>query len=100
MGKRLRLPTLGAYGPVNRTLLYRCVHCLRKGGGGGTLYFTADSLLYFAFLVIIEHLLCTCQEMSAGDEKFTFLELAALWGTYVNCLITVKGGFTESRTGS
>eukprot|EP00069_Balaena_mysticetus_P006596 bmy_18719T0 len=40
--------------------------------------------------VIIEHLLCTCQEMSAGDEKFTFLELAALWGTYDIAVISAK----------
>ena len=46
------------------------------------------------------YLLCTCQEMSTGGEKFIFLEFAALWGRHVNNLITMKGRFTENRTGS
>ena len=46
------------------------------------------------------YLPCTCQEMSTGGEKFIFLEFAALWGRQVNNLITMKGRFTENRTGS
>ena len=38
--------------------------------------------------------------MSTGGEKFIFLEFAALWGRHVNNLITMKGRFTENRTGS
>ena len=50
--------------------------------GGGEAYFTAGSSLYFVSNTS-EHLPYLCPEVGHG-QKFTFQELAALWGTQLN----------------